>query len=101
MIVTVTGRVVKRCPYKDESDHGTVALTFDVPEGDAPELHGLASYLAGFRDEAISHEDFTRNICLDLPVIEIKTTWNTAGLNVEVVDRRAVPGEPHQFAGGA
>lgn len=89
MIVKVTGRVVKRCPYKDEQDHGTVTLTFDVPEGDAPELHGLAAYLAGFRTEAISHEDFTRSICLDLPVVEVRTTWDTAGLSVEVVDSRA------------
>lgn len=88
MIVTVTGIVVKRCPYKNESDRGVVTLTFDVPEGDAPELHDLAAYLTGFRDEAISHEDFTRNICLDLPVVEVKTTWDTAGLSVEVLDRR-------------
>lgn len=88
MIVKVSGRVRKKCPYKDESDHGTVTLTFDVPEGDAPELHNLAKYLEGFRDEAISHEDFTRNICRDLPVIEVRTTWDTAGLSVEVLDRR-------------
>lgn len=88
MIVTVTADVRKRCPYKDEVDAGTLTLVLNVPEGDGPELHDLAAYLGSFSDHALSHEEFTRNICLDLPVIEAKTTWRTAGLSVEVLDRR-------------
>jgi hypothetical protein len=88
MKVIVTAPVEKRCPYKDERDVGTVTLTFDVSEGDAPELHDLAAYLKGFEGEALSHEDFTRNVARDLPVIEARSTWTTAGLSVEVLDRR-------------
>jgi hypothetical protein len=89
VIVTVTANVMKRCPYKQERDYGTATLTFDVPLGeDAPELHALAEYLNGFTEQAISHEAFTSAVRRDWPVMEVKSTWTTAGLSVEVVDRR-------------
>jgi hypothetical protein len=91
VIVIVTAPVEKACPYKDEQDTGTLTLTLDVPEGDGPELHDLAAYLKDFTDMALSHEEFTRLVALDLPVIEAKTTWTTAGLSVEVLDRRRGP----------
>lgn len=79
--VLVTRTVTKRCPYVDEIDVGTVALTF---HGNAPELHALAAELNAYRTVATTHEDFTRHL-YDLPgVIHVTTTWHTAGFDVVV-----------------
>lgn len=90
MKVTVTGPVVKVCPYKDETDHGTVALTFDVADGDAPELHDLGKHLLWYADQSLSHEDFTRRLWIATGSASVRSTWTTAGLGVTV----DVPGEP-------
>ena len=100
MIVTVKSAVQKVCPYKNERDDGTATLTFEVLAGDAAEFHNLAGMLALGSDEAISHEGFTRALFTTWEpkgCIRVETTWHTAGLEV----RCAVPGEPHQLAGGA
>lgn len=82
--LTITAPVVKRCPYADEIDHGTVTLVFTVPNGeDGPELHDCAKRLAGFAGSKISHEDFTRALACLPDVIEVVTHWKTAGLDVE------------------
>lgn len=87
VIVTVTGPVTKRCPYRDEPDEGTVEMQFRVLSGDAPELHGLADELASTSGEAISHEDYTRALYaawFPRGLRSVRTTWNTAGLEVTV-----------------
>lgn len=82
--MTVTVDVVKRCPYKDEQDDGTATLTFDVGDGDGPELHALADRLATYRHLLISHEDFTRLLAKQDGCVAARTTWQTAGLEVTV-----------------
>jgi hypothetical protein len=81
--LTVTAQVTKRCPYKNERDDGTATLTFWVGNGDGPELHDLAHTLGSFRDEAISHEDFTRRLLGRPGCREVVTRWTTAGMTVE------------------
>lgn len=86
MIVTVTVRVQKRCPFVPEIDYGTAVLTFDIPEGEmAPELHGLAKQLDAARGEEISHEEYTQgllNTWGHAGLIRAETTWQTAGMEV-------------------
>lgn len=82
--VEITAQVSKRCPYKDERDDGTVTLVFDVGDEDAPELHELADLLGTWRDTPISHEEFTRSIGVALGCVEVRSTWQTAGLDVTV-----------------
>lgn len=84
--VTITGPVEKRCPYRDEPDVGTITLHFDVFT-DAPELHDLAEQLTTWADIALSHEDFTamvRKHWWSAGCRSVTTTWQTAGLTVEV-----------------
>lgn len=82
--LTVTGEVTKQCPYKDERDDGTATLTFEVGDGDGPELHGLSAYLSTFRGVPLSHEAFTRALlAADYDCVEVVTRWETAGLTVE------------------
>jgi hypothetical protein len=86
MITTLRRQVVKRCPYKDETDRGELVIT--IP-GDAPELHALGEAVDGLTAEPISHEDFTRRIAALLPAgSEAVTTWVTGPWSVEV---RAAP----------
>lgn len=81
MRTVVSAEIIKRCPYVDEIDLGTVEIAFDGP---ARELHGLAAHLASYRDVAISHEDFTRAIADANPAARCVTTrWRTAGLSIE------------------
>lgn len=82
--MTVTVGVLKRCPYKDEQDDGTATLTFDVSEGDGPELHELADRLATYRHLVISHEDFTKLLAGLDGCVSARTTWRTAGFEVTV-----------------
>jgi hypothetical protein len=86
VIVTIKGAARKRCPYRDERDEGTVELTFDLPSGDAPELHKLSSdLLSGSEDWEVSHEEYTRslfNAYTEDGCIRAVTTWHTAGLEV-------------------
>lgn len=82
MKVTVSGPVTHLCPYKDEADAGSVDLTFDVAEGDAPELHELAASLQWAHNLEISHEQFTRDTLSLSGASRIVTRWTTAGLDV-------------------
>jgi hypothetical protein len=87
VIVTVTGPVTKRCPYRDEIDEGTVTMTFLVLSGDAPELHGLAEQIAAGLNEKVSHEDYTRAMWatwFPKGLRRVETTWTTAGMEVRV-----------------
>lgn len=82
MNLTVTSPVIKRCPYVDEVDEGTVTLTFAVDVGDGPELHGLSRYLNGFANQSLSHEAFTRAVYHRTAAVEVESTWTTAGMTV-------------------
>jgi len=82
MKVTLVGPAEKRCPYRDEADVGEVEITFDVPEGDAPEFHTLAKQLASFADLALSHEAYTRRVLTLTGALTVKSRWTTAGMAV-------------------
>lgn len=86
----VSGPVTKRCPYKEERDDGTVTYIFEMDDEDGPELHSLADGLSLWRDEPVSHEEFTAEqlrIYSDRGCVEVRTTWQTAGLDVIVTAR--------------
>lgn len=82
--VTVSAPVAKRCPYRDEVDRGVVILTFHVADHDAPELHSLAANLRLWRDTAISHEAFTREVLTRTGAASVSTNWSTADMEVTV-----------------
>ena len=81
-MITVRRPVIKRCPFKPETDAGELIITF--PE-DAPELHNLAEQVDKLCAEPITHEDFTRAVA-DMLYGEalVTTTWNTGPWSVEV-----------------
>lgn len=81
-MITIRRPVIKRCPFKDETDAGELAITF--PE-DAPELHNLAEQIDKLCAEPVTHEDFTRGV-LDLlgGDAAVTTTWHTGPWSVEV-----------------
>ena len=87
--VTVTRTVQHRCPYVEESDHGTVEISWTVAGGTV-ELHSLDAYLDGYADSRISHEDLIDRIRHDLAVltgitgVTVTGRYTTAGLHVEV-----------------
>lgn len=87
--------VVKRvlthlCPFVDERDLGSIDATW---EGSGVELHALASFLDGWADSKVTHEDLTARTLDWLgrngarPPVAVRTRWETAGLAVEVVAR--------------
>lgn len=86
MKVTVKADVRKMCPYVAEPDIGSVEITYDVAEGDAPELHGLAEQLSrqlgSWADQAVSHEEFTRWVAEATGAERVVSHWTTAGLDV-------------------
>ena len=87
MRIVIKGAVRKMCPYKNEVDLGSVEFTFDITEGDGPELHELAATLAEFPDWSVSHEGFTRSLFdtwSTAGLVRVETTWTTAGLDVTV-----------------
>jgi hypothetical protein len=93
VIVTISGPVRKRCPYKDERDEGTATFTFNLGGGEAPELHDFAKHLDAASEDRISHEDYTRALYVTwhhAGLCHVRTTWITAGLEVtvDVPDRR-------------
>lgn len=90
--VTITGRLVHECPFKDESDQGEVTITW-LPDGHTLELHALREWLDGFARVKVSHEALTAAIEAeldDLPGItdvSVATTWQTAGFRVHAGNR--------------
>jgi NADPH-dependent 7-cyano-7-deazaguanine reductase QueF len=80
VLVRVTAPVSKRCPFVDEIDVGTVTLTWST-DGKTAELHALREWLDTFKDRAISHEDFTREVA-DRLNGQAESTWMTAGMEV-------------------
>ena len=87
-VMTISGDLVHRCPFRDEEDRGAVTITWDV-DGATLELHALADYLRTFTNQLVSHEDLTGRIHTDitrtgLRGVTVTTTWRTAGLDVTV-----------------
>jgi endo-1,4-beta-mannosidase len=82
MRVTVTADATKFCPYMSEQDWGTLEMTFDVVDGDAPELHQLAKSLEAWSDQARSHEEFTRWVASSTGAVRVVSKWRTAGMDV-------------------
>lgn len=85
---TITAAVVKLCPVKDETDEGTVEITYRTASG-AFELHDLRAHLDTFIERHISHEDFTAEIATTFGA-DVVTRWVTAGMEVTC----AVDGQP-------
>jgi NADPH-dependent 7-cyano-7-deazaguanine reductase QueF len=89
-----------RCPFVDELDRGTVHITWTTA-GRTFELHALADWLAGFADQAVSHEELTERIRAELAAadgvtaVAVRSEWTTAGTQVEVT-AGVVPREPHR-----
>ncbi len=89
-MVTVTLRrpVIKRCPYRDETDAGDLVVVLD---GEAPELHDLAAQVDALCAEPITHEQFTDRLAALLPAgARVTTTWHTGPWAVEVEAAGAV-----------
>lgn len=80
--VTVTADATKLCPYVGETDHGTVEVTFEVGDVDAPELHRLGEQLEAAYGQARSHEEFTRWVGQTTGAVRVLTRWHTAGMDV-------------------
>lgn len=81
MSVTVTGKVAHKCPHVDEYDIGDIVITW--PGDNAPELHGVRTYLDAFATLRITHEEMTQRCANDLGCA-VDTTWRTAGFDVRV-----------------
>jgi NADPH-dependent 7-cyano-7-deazaguanine reductase QueF len=85
--IQVTGELTHKCPYRDETDHGSADISWMV-DGRTFELHSLAEYLAAWRDSRLSHEQITDRIQHDLSTVEgiagvqVSTRWTTAGMSV-------------------
>ncbi len=78
--LVVTGPAVKRCPFVDELDEGTVTLTWERSRW-LPELHAVALYLDSYRDLHMSHENYVAAVGSDL-ACHVSSTWTTGGLAV-------------------
>ena len=81
-MITLRRPVIKRCPFKPETDTGELVI---VLPGDAPELHNLAGQIDKLCAEPVTHEDFTRGV-LDLleDGAQVTTTWHTGPWSVDV-----------------
>lgn len=82
MRVTVTADATKLCPYANEMDEGTVEVTFEVHNSDAPEIHLLGAKLEAAYGQARSHEEFTRWVAQSVGAIRVVTRWRTAGMDI-------------------
>jgi hypothetical protein len=81
MITVIRRPVIKRCPFKDETDAGELVITFP---GAAPELHDLGTLVDNLAAQPISHENFTAQLSAMLPPgASLVTTWHTGPWTVE------------------
>jgi hypothetical protein len=81
--VTITRPVIKRCPFKDETDAGVLKIVFD---GEAPELHALAADIDRLCAEPVTHEAFTAAVAELVPEAMVTTTWSTGPWAAEVIE---------------
>lgn len=85
--MTVTAPLRHQCPFVNETDEGSVTLTWTT-SGNTLELHALRGYLDQFADWVISHEELTDKIRDDLGAVQgiyavqVETRWSTAGMGV-------------------
>lgn len=84
----VTMPMTHLCPFKAETDHGSITLSWWV-DYRTLELHSLREYLDAYADVKVSHETLTRDVYSELAELEItdlsvKTEWTTAGGTVKV-----------------
>jgi hypothetical protein len=81
-MITIRRPVIKRCPFKPETDAGELIITFP---GDAPELHNLAAWVDSLCADRITHEEFTRKVADFLgDGVQVVTKWHTGPWSVEV-----------------
>ena len=83
MKTTITRPVIKRCPFRDETDAGVLKIVFD---GEAPELHALAAAIDRLCGEPVTHEAFTAAVAELVPNAMVTTTWSTGPWTAEVTD---------------
>jgi hypothetical protein len=84
VITTIRRPVIKRCPFKDETDAGELVITF---AGEAPELHALAAEIDALCAGPVSHEAFTKAVYALIPAASlVVTTWNTGPWSVEITE---------------
>lgn len=87
--VTVTAPLIHVCPFRDEVDEGTIAITWTTA-GYTIELHALYAWLCLFDETAISHEELTDHIVTILALrpgisdVSAVSSWDTASMLVEV-----------------
>jgi hypothetical protein len=85
MTVILRRPVIKRCPFRPETDAGTLTIT--LPGGPVPELHSLDDRIDALCADPISHEEFTAFVAAVLPADAVVTTkWNTGAWDVEVTE---------------
>lgn len=84
MVVGITRPVIKRCPFRGETDAGELTI---VLSDDVPELHDLAEKIDALCAQPISHEDFTRAVRALLPDdVLVRSRWHTGPWTVEVTE---------------
>lgn len=86
MTTTIHRPVIKRCPFRDETDYGELKI---IIPGIAPELYELAEKIDRICAMPISHENFTTSVHVLLPEgSEVLTSWQTGpwAVDVEVGD---------------
>jgi len=83
MKTTIRRPVIKRCPFKDETDAGELVIVFD---GEAPELHALAAAIDRLCEQPVTHEAFTAAVAELVPEAMVTTTWSTGPWATEVTE---------------
>ena len=80
-MITLKRPVIKRCPFRDETDAGELIIVLPL---EAPELHNLAAQVDALCADAVTHEDFTAFVAALVPGAAVSTTWSTGPWSVEV-----------------
>lgn len=87
LTMSATSPIRHLCPFKDETDDGTITVSWRTLNGTL-ELHSLRAYFRSFADAATSHESLTDTIYRELQripsvrVLGVSTSWETAGMAV-------------------
>ena len=87
LTMSATSPIRHLCPFKDEADDGTITVAWRTLNGTL-ELHSLRAYFRSFAAAEISHESITDTIYRELQripsvrVLDVSTTWDTAGMGV-------------------
>ncbi|UVF61162.1 hypothetical protein SEA_AOKA_39 [Arthrobacter phage Aoka] len=89
LTMAVTSPLVHLCPFKDETDAGTITVTWQTLNGTI-ELHSLRAYFDSFAGSTVSHEGLTDTIRRELQripsikALDVTTAWTTAGMETVV-----------------